>query len=94
MGQYADAKAVQDRRLPVVIAGETRQGRSSEAQAPGSAGRAGTFDAHLLGQSGRKRGLKAGPSAIDAARSAYLSAEWSGEADRRLPAGLMTRTAV
>ncbi len=43
----------------------------------------GAYSAQLLGQSGARRGLKAGRPAIDQAHSAYLGAEWSGSADRR-----------
>lgn len=42
-----------------------------------------TFAAHLLGQEGQKRGLRAGPGLIDAARQLYNRVEWSGAHDRR-----------
>jgi hypothetical protein len=45
------------------------------------------FEAQVLGQSGQRRGLKGGQPVLDAARAAYLDAEWRGAGDRRLPAG-------
>lgn len=45
------------------------------------------FAAHLLGQEGQKRGLRGGKEVLDQARSTYLSAEYSGPADRRPPKG-------
>ncbi|WP_158918318.1 hypothetical protein [Caulobacter sp. S45] len=51
-------------------------------------------EAHLLAQAERRRGLKAGPQAVAAAKSAYTEAEWSGEADRRRPLGAITRKRV
>lgn len=50
------------------------------------------FEAQLFGQSGERRGLRAGPALIDAARSAYNRVEWSGSYDRRAPAGRCART--
>jgi len=47
------------------------------------------FEAHVLGQSGQRRGLKGGQPVLDAARAAYLDAEWRGAGDRRLPAGTL-----
>jgi hypothetical protein len=52
------------------------------------------FAAQVLGQPGQKRGLKGGPETLEKARSAYLEAEYSGPADRRLTAGRITRTKV
>jgi hypothetical protein len=49
----------------------------------------GAFEAHLLGQDGMLRGLKGGETVLDAARHAYLDTEYSGEADRRPPAGVL-----
>ncbi|MEO6338777.1 MAG: hypothetical protein ABIO39_01960 [Caulobacteraceae bacterium] len=54
----------------------------------------GVFTAHVLGQDGRKRGLRGGQPVIEAARSAYLEAEYSGPNDRRPPKGLLTRTKI
>lgn len=41
------------------------------------------FAAQILGQPGRKRGLKGGAPVLNAARSAYLGREYSGAHDRR-----------
>jgi hypothetical protein len=51
-------------------------------------------DAQLYGQTGQKRGLKGGAPVLDAARTAYLEAEYSGEADRRPPPGLIMRSRI
>lgn len=52
------------------------------------------YTAHVLGQDGRRRGLKGGPETLDAARTAYLSTEYSGDHDRRPKAGTITREDV
>ena len=44
---------------------------------------AAAFSAQLMGQTGQRRGLKGGPPVLDAARSSYLGAEYSGAAERR-----------
>ena len=53
-----------------------------------------TFAAHLMGQSGQKRGLRGGQEVLDAARSTYLGTEYSGTADRRPKAGLIKKTDI
>lgn len=50
------------------------------------------FAAQMLGQPGQKRGLRGGPETLEKARAAYLEAEFSGPADRRLTAGQITKT--
>jgi hypothetical protein len=40
------------------------------------------------------RGLRGGQKVLDAARSAYLGAEWSGPNDRRAHTGQITKTEV
>ena len=50
--------------------------------------------AQLIGQDGIKRGLRAGPQAIEAAQDAYRDCEYMGPYDRRLPAGSLTRTSA
>ncbi|MGH7028231.1 hypothetical protein [Brevundimonas sp.] len=52
------------------------------------------FAAQVIGQAGQKRGLKGGPPVLDAARSTYLGAEYSGKRDRRPRVGKATRTEV
>jgi len=49
-------------------------------------------EAHLIAQENRVRGLRGGPKVLEAARSAYLEAEWSGPNDRRTRAGKITKT--
>lgn len=51
-----------------------------------------TFAAHVMGQSGQKRGLRGGQEVLDTARSTYLGTEYSGENDRRPKAGLLKKT--
>jgi len=52
------------------------------------------LDAHLIAQGARVRGLRGGQPTLDAARSAYLEAEWSGPSDRRAHTGQITKTEV
>lgn len=51
------------------------------------------FEAQLLSE-GPRRGLKGGQDVLTAARSTYLSTEWSGPADRRPPKGLITKAKI
>ena len=53
-----------------------------------------TFAAHIMGQTGQKRGLRGGQEVLDAARSTYLGTEYSGPADRRPRAGLIKKTEI
>ena len=50
--------------------------------------------AHLMGQIGERRGLRAGPPLLDTARDAYNRVEWSGSYDRRARKGRSTRTDI
>ena len=52
------------------------------------------FAAQVMGQTGQKRGLKGGPPVLDAARSTYLGAEYSGKRDRRPRVGKASQTEV
>jgi hypothetical protein len=52
------------------------------------------FAAHVMGQSGQKRGLRGGQEVLDTARSTYLGTEYSGPADRRPPTGLLKKTNI
>ncbi len=52
------------------------------------------FAAHIMGQSGQKRGLRGGQEVLDTARSTYLGTEYSGPADRRPPTGLLKKTNI
>jgi hypothetical protein len=84
--------------LPVPV-GQPYQGASDQARTPyqgrtAQRAKAGAYDAQLLGQDGAKRGLKGGAPVLDAARAAYLDAEFSGEADRRPSAGLLIASKI
>lgn len=52
------------------------------------------FAAQVLGQPGKKRGLKGGPEVLDSARTTYLSREFSGLKDRRPSPGIRKATEV
>jgi hypothetical protein len=86
------------RNLPVLYSSAaSREVPFGEERAPIASRRArieAAYAAQLLGQDGRRRGLKGGQPVLEAARSAYLEAEFAGPGDRRLPAGLLRRTAV
>ena len=76
----------------VVHAADPASARAAVHPAP-EAGSAAFF-AQQMGQSGQKRGLKAGPPTLGAARAAYLGREYSGSAERRPPAGKATDTDI
>jgi hypothetical protein len=78
----------EDRSVPVVLDGPPRTPPGGGAQG------ASAFDAHLMGQGGQKRGLRGGPETLGAAKSAYVSTEWSGRADRRARKGRITKTEI
>jgi len=48
----------------------------------------------MLGQTGGRKGLRGGPPVLDAARSAYLGNEYSGDKDRRPAPGKTGKTEV
>lgn len=52
------------------------------------------FAAQLIGQDAQRRGLRAGPTAIDTAHSAYRRVEWSGRYDRRARTGRVAREEI
>lgn len=52
------------------------------------------FAAQLIGQGGQRKGIRGGPPVMDAARSAYLGNEYSGQNDRRPPAGVAKKTDI
>ena len=74
--------------LPVPVAGTHR----IHAPHPGHGGVA--IEAQILGQTGARRGLRAGPTVIDTAKHAYNKIEWSGKKDRRAPKGRVAKTEV
>jgi len=61
---------------------------------PETPGSAAAFAAQLMGQGGQRNGIKGGPPVLDAARSTYLGAEYSGEKERRPPVGTAKRTDI
>lgn len=75
--QPAEAAAPESRDL--VPAGPPAAAPAPEPARPSPT----AFAAQLIGQDGQKRGLKGGQAVLDQARSTYLSAEYSGPADRR-----------
>ena len=79
--------------LPAVIPTPAETSRSPVPSAA-SPLKPAIFAAQLLGQDGQKRGLRGGPETLDKARASYLEAEWSGPADRRPPAGRITKTEI
>ena len=76
---------------PVANAGAGRVDRVKPPPETPLAEGAAALSAHLLGQEGAKRGLRGGAPVLDAARSAYENAEWSGGADRRKKSGKRAR---
>ena len=65
---------------------------ASPAASTAPADPAAAFAAQMYGQTGQRKGIKGGPPVMDAARATYLGAEYSGEKDRRPPAGLIKKT--
>lgn len=76
-------------QLPVPVDRVARIAPRVERDASQSA-----FAAQLIGQDGAKRGLRAGPELIPAAKSLYNRIEWSGSKDRRAAKGAKARTRV
>ena len=74
--------------LPVPV------GKAYAAEPPHPAHSGAAIEAQILGQTGARRGLRAGPAVIDTAQHAYNKTEWSGKHDRRAPAGRAAKTDV
>ncbi len=74
--------------LPVPVPGTLK----THAPPPPSAGAA--IEAQILGQTGARRGLRAGATLIDTAKHAYNKAQWSGKKDRRAPKGRVAKTEI
>jgi hypothetical protein len=55
---------------------------------------AAAFAAQLIGQGGQRNGIRGGPPVLDAARSTYLGAEYSGDRERRPGTGKTGKTEV
>lgn len=79
----------EDRNLPVRLEAEHAVPPSPPHHGPEAA-----YAAHLLGQKEARRGLRGGAEVLDAARSAYLGAEFSGQQDRRPSKGLLKKTEI
>jgi len=79
--------------LPAVIA-VTGAGSARVTAAKAGLDQVSEFTAQLIGQGVSKRGLRGGPETLDKARSSYLGAEYSGDADRRPPTGRITKTDI
>lgn len=69
--------------VPVDFPPEPAEPPARPAPAPASDASAAAFAAQMIGQTGQRRGLKGGPPVLDAARSTYLGAAYSGAAERR-----------
>lgn len=69
--------------VPVEFPAEAAEPPARPAPTPPADANAAAFAAQMIGQTGQRRGLKGGPPVLDAARSAYLGAEYSGTAERR-----------
>jgi hypothetical protein len=74
--------------LPVPV------GKAYAAEPPHPAHGGAAIEAQILGQTGARRGLRAGPAVIDTAQHAYNKTEWSGKHDRRAPVGRTAKTDV
>ncbi len=86
----------ENRLLPALVPGE-RLRRDDHRPQPASIAAArldAAYAAQLYGQPQQKRGLRGGAPVLEAARQAYLEAEYSGENDRRPSSGLVMRTAI
>jgi hypothetical protein len=83
----------ENRLLPVPLAASTAGDRRS-ARSEAHVRVTGPYAAQLIGQISQKRGLSAGAPVLQAARTAYLGAEYCGDYDRRPPVGLVKRTSI
>ncbi|WP_292091588.1 hypothetical protein [Brevundimonas sp.] len=79
--------------VPVTLV-ETVEAGDPASPAPDPAQPDPAFAAQMMGQSDQKRGLKGGQPVLEAARTAYLETEHSGERDRRPPIGQKSRTEI
>ncbi|MBL8773073.1 MAG: hypothetical protein JNK30_16950 [Phenylobacterium sp.] len=76
--------------LPVPVAPIAAHRTFREETRPGHS----ELAAHLMGQDGQRRGLRAGPALVNVAQAAYNRVEWSGSFDRRARKGTLGRTEV
>jgi len=80
--------------VPTEFAADPAEPPARPAPTPPADASAAAFAAQLIGQTGQRRGLKGGPPVLDAARSTYLGANYSGAAERRPKPGKATDTDV
>ena len=80
--------------VPTEFAAAPAEAPARPAPTPPVDASAAAFAAQLIGQTGQRRGLKGGPPVLDAARSTYLGANYSGAAERRPKPGKATDTDV
>ena len=81
--------------LPVPVAPAAEAEPKGHVGGPSGRKRADpSFEAHVMGQPGIKRGLKAGAEVLETARAVYLGTEYSGHADRRPKPGIIKKTEV
>jgi hypothetical protein len=86
----------ENRLLPVIVRAPQDNGPRERGEFGGQrlSRPVNPYAAQLLGQDGQRRGLRGGAPVLDAARSAYLGAEYCGENDRRPSSGLILRKAI
>ncbi|MDY6923225.1 MAG: hypothetical protein SWI22_04595 [Pseudomonadota bacterium] len=80
--------------VPIELPAEPAAPPARPAPTPAGDISAAAFAAQVIGQTGQRRGLKGGPPVLDAARSTYLGANYSGVAERRPRPGKATDTDV
>jgi hypothetical protein len=83
-----EAYEAETSNLPVPV------GKARTVEPPHPVHGGAAIEAQILGQTGARRGLRAGPTVIDTAKHAYNKTEWSGEKDRRAPKGRAAKTEV
>ncbi|MDR3508629.1 MAG: hypothetical protein P4L64_12090 [Caulobacteraceae bacterium] len=84
------AKADPERNLPVPVTTVVAEEPAGEDPSASQT----AYAAQMMGQGGQKRGLRGGKETLDRARSTYLETEWSGPNDRRVRAGIITKTEI
>ncbi len=77
---------------PVLSATDTPPDPATPAASNPPLDPAAAFAAQIMGQTGQRKGLKGGPPVLGAARATYLGAEYTGEKNRRPPAGVIKKT--
>ena len=71
---------------------DARFNPATDAHAPSGPDGATGFTAQMLGQDGHAPARNAAPAILDAAKTAYVTIQWSGPLDRRARKGAMTKT--